>query len=234
MTTTAGEYSGGTPASGATGCAAIIVAGGRGRRLFPGMPPRGKAGVAFHGRSFLAHVHAALRPAVDRVVIVAAAGIPLPDDVGAATVIHDSRPGDGPLAALADGLEWLAAVSATQRVVVAAVDLPRLSPAVPRWLLGRLDDRDAAGAAADWIVPLVDGHPQPLLSALCTRLRPRIDAYLATGRRDPRGLVDYLAGAHPGTVRLVPIAADAAALRPAFDDVDDPDDLERLAGPSPA
>jgi len=214
------------------GCVGIVLAGGHGRRLFPGGHPHGKAGVESAGRSFLACVHDALAAVAERVVVVTGPGMKLPADGGRLTVVHDTRPAAGPLAALADGLEWVGVTAGAERVVVAAVDLPLMTPAVPRWLLGCLAEPGSSGTCPEWVVPVVDGHRQVLLSALRPTLLPQIRAYLATGRRDPRGLVDRLIATAPESVRLVDGGGiDGGDERPlAFFDVDDPEDLRRLDG----
>ena len=69
-----------------------------------------------------------------------------------------------------------------------------------------------------------------LLSAIAPSLLPRIAAYLATGRRDPRGLLAMIDAEAPGLVVRV-TAAELAAVDPAGDavlDVDTPSDLARL------
>lgn len=209
--------------------AGLILAGGRGRRL-AGNAPQGKAGVTTAGRSFLAHVAAALWPVVDEVVVVATADTVLPTDAGPVTVVHDGAPGAGPLAALADGLEWIVAAGRAEAVVVAAVDMPLLTADLPRWLLARLAAADAGGEGPWWIVPWADGHPQVLASALRPALLPSLRAFLATGRRDLRGYLGILQGLVPPRVHVVGAAGgDGPPAPEAFLDVDEPADLDRLA-----
>jgi molybdopterin-guanine dinucleotide biosynthesis protein A len=216
----------------AAGCVGLVLAGGHGHRLFPGGHPHGKAGVEWAGRSFLASVCDALVSVAERVVVVTGPGMVLPPDAAPVTVVHDACPDAGPLAALADGLEWIVSGPGAETVVVTAVDLPLLAPAVLLRLLHELGGDAGPGAGPDWVVPVVDGHRQVLLSALRPRLLPAIRRYLATGRRDPRGLVAELLTASPGAVRLV--AGDgfagAAGERLAFFDVDRPEDLDHLRG----
>ncbi len=212
-----------------TGCVGIVLAGGHGQRLFPGGNPQGKAGVESAGRSFLACVREALAAVAERVIVVTGPGMTLPADGGPLTVVHDTRPAAGPLAALADGLAWVVAGPGAETVVVAAVDLPLITPAVPRWLLRRLAEPGATGACPDWVVPVVDGHRQVLLSALRPTLLPHVRAYLATGRRDPRGLVERLLATDPAVVRLV-AGDEVPAGDGQFFDIDRPEDLRRLDG----
>jgi molybdopterin-guanine dinucleotide biosynthesis protein A len=81
-----------------------------------------------------------------------------------------------------------------------------------------------------WTVPIVHGHRQVLMSVIRVELLPRIEAWLATGRRDLRGLVAELIREDPRSVRAV-TEAELAAVDPervSFVDIDTPDDLERL------
>lgn len=204
----------------------IILAGGASRRM--GLAERGgKAAVVLAGRTLLAHVCAAVRPAVDRLVVVAAADQPVASLPEVDAVIRDSRPGDGPLAGMADALRTAGAD--LDRAFVASCDVPLLRASLVRRLL---DEVDRPGVA--WAVPFVDGHPQVLVSALRPILLDEIEAHLAAGRRDPRGLVDRLATRtedNGTSVRLVP-AADLRDADPglvSFTDIDTPDDLARIA-----
>ena len=210
--------------------AGLILAGGRGRRLAGGAPG-GKAALSVAGRSFLAHVATALRAVVDEVVVVATPDTVLPTDAGALAVVHDRTPGAGPLTALADGVEWIATAARAEAVVVVAVDMPLLTPDLPRWLLERLAEPAAGGERPWWVVPWVDGHPQVLASALRPALLPSLRAFLATGRRDLRGYLAMLQGLTPPRVRVED--ATAGGMPPAveaFLDVDEPADVDRLAG----
>lgn len=203
----------------------IILAGGGSRRM--SLPDAGgKAASVLAGRSLLAHVGHAVRPAVDRLVVVAAPDQPLPAETGIDAVIRDSRPGSGPLAGIADALR--AAGPGFTRAFVASCDVPLLKTAVVRLLLNRVDTPGVA-----WAVPMVAGYPQVLVSAMRATLLPEIEACLATGRRDPRGLLDRLR--LPGSdlhacVELVS-ASELEAIDPrleSFADIDTPDDLARI------
>lgn len=205
----------------------IILAGGASRRM--GLPAgEGKASVLLAGRSLLEHVVLAVRPAVDRLLVVAAPAQEIPRMDGIDDIVRDSRPGAGPLAAIADGLR--AAGPGIDRAVVASCDVPMLVTDVVRLLLDRV-----AAPGVLWAVPWVADHPQVLVSALQTSLLSEIEAHLAEGRRDPRGLIDRLRPAsdqEPGAVRHVMPdelrQADPELM--SFTDIDTPDDLARVAG----
>lgn len=212
-----------------TGAVGIVLAGGRSSRLesLP-LPPGGKAALELGGGSFLARVVAAVAGAVDRVLVVAGPGQPLPPLAPGVEIVRDTTPGAGPLAALRDGLVAAGRATPAPRVAfVTACDVPLLGPAVVRLLVRR-----ALDTGAGWVVPQWDGHPQVLLSVVALDLVAAIEAHLATGRRDLRGLVAAVESRMPARVVRV-AAADLAAVDARGDcacDVDTPDDLERLRG----
>jgi molybdopterin-guanine dinucleotide biosynthesis protein A len=229
----------------------IVLAGGRATRLGAlAAGSGGKASLALGGRTFLEAVLAALEPHVARIVVVAARAAAAAATLAPVSVprrvetIHDTVPDGGPLAALADALRHVTAgriapasarggagSAAAVAAVVVSCDVPLLQPAVVGLLLERL-----RSTAARWVVPHVLGHPQVLVSALDADLLPAIEAHLAAGRRDVRGLLDGLAAADPAAVCRLDAAA-LAVVDPgleSFRDVDTPEDLaaieRRLAG----
>ena len=203
----------------------IVLAGGRARRM-AGAAPEGKAALRFTAaaETFLARICGTLQQELGSVVVVAPGGRPLPPLPRGVELIHDSFPDAGPLAAVRDGLVWAAAAMPPPRVaVLCSCDVPLVKPAVVRLLVARL------GTAA-WVVPRVAGHPQVLLSAMSLALLAPIEAYLASGRRDPRGLLAAVSADHPARVRELD-ERDLAAVDPglvSFRDVDTPQDLEQL------
>ena len=119
-------------------------------------------------------------------------------------------------------------------MVVASCDVPLLAPAVVRLLLDRL-----AASSARWVVPVVSGHPQVLVSAIAPELLGAIERHLAAGRRDLRGLLDELRRADPAAVAVL-TEVEVAVADPdclSLMDVDTPADLEavhhRRIPPSP-
>ncbi|MFM7245745.1 MAG: molybdenum cofactor guanylyltransferase [Planctomycetia bacterium] len=207
------------------GAVGIVLAGGRSSRLGgDALGPGGKAAVEFNGRSLLERVVTAVAPEVDRVVVVAAPGQPLPAVPAGVVIVRDSAPGSGPLAALGDGLRVAAGFAPPPRVAfVATCDVPLLRPAVVRLLVGR-----SLATGAGWVVPEWDGHPQVLLSVVALDLLPAIEVRLAAGGRDLRGLLE---AESPARVERVTAAALAAVDRRGdfATDVDTPEDLARLA-----
>lgn len=239
----------------------IVLAGGRATRLGAlGAIPGGKAAVPLGGRPFLEAVLAAVAPHVERIVVVAghaagrepalnaaesvarlieACGSPPPGDI---ELIHDTVPLGGPLSALADALRHVTSSrdgSSADAAVVVSCDVPLVRTAVVRLLLDRLRGGRGEGARAGrrreqaprWVVPEVFGHPQGLVSALRADLLPAIEAHLAAGRRDVRGLIDALEAADPSAVCRLDAGA-FAAVDPdleSFRDVDTPEDLAGIA-----
>jgi molybdopterin-guanine dinucleotide biosynthesis protein A len=207
--------------------AAIVLAGGAARRMGAGLVgAEGKAGLLLAGRTFLDAVTTAVATSVARVIVVAAPSQPLPRVAVPIEIVRDSTPGAGPLAGIRDGLVHARAVGQPpQAVLVVSCDAPLLAPAVVRLLLDRL-----AGSSARWVVPLVQGHPQVLVSTISPDLLAPIERRLAAGHRDPRGLLDDLRRADPAAVAVV-TAAEMAVADPhglSFMDVDTPADLEAL------
>lgn len=199
----------------------IVVAGGSGTRL----GCTDKARLMLEDRTFLDRVIAAIEGSVDEIVVVAAEGQDLPIDAAAWSVplriVRDSAAGQGPLAALADGLR-AASPSHPKAAIVASCDVPKLTSAVVRLLVEAVGEADDA---CDWVVPHVGGHPQVLVSAMRTTMLPAIETHLASGRRDVRGLLEKVR-----TRRLdEPLLRRADPSLESFRDVDTHDDLRRLS-----
>lgn len=205
---------------------AIVPAGGRSRRLAAAVPAGGKAALDLGGRSLLELVCRALEGEVERVIVVAAAGQPLPPLAAGVEVIRDERPEAGPLVAVHAGLVHARAAHPAARIaVIASCDVPLVRPAVVRLLI---DEVRRPGVC--WAVPLVGGHPQVLVSAVATSLRERLGQAIAAGERSPRAMLAACAAADPQAVRQV-TEADLRAVDPGLDsfaDIDTPADLERL------
>lgn len=130
---------------------AAVLAGGASRRL-----AQDKAWVALaDGRSFVGRAIDVLTELADEVFIVAndprfaSLGVP---------VFADDHPGGGPLGGIATALRR----ASHERVLVAACDLPFMSPDVWRFLLRHAD------ATHDAVIPVVDGRWQ-VLHAVYTR-----------------------------------------------------------------
>lgn len=205
---------------------AIVLAGGRSRRLAGATPAGGKAALELEGESMLGLVCGTLAGAAARVLVVAAAGQTLPPLAAGVEVIRDTRPGAGPLAAIHDGLVHASAVHPAARIaVIASCDVPAVHPAVVRLLIARTRQPGVA-----WAVPLVGGHPQVLVSAMATSLLGRVSDAVAAGLTSPRAVLAAVVASDPKAVHHVS-EAELGAVDPSlasFADVDTPADLARL------
>lgn len=129
--------------------------------------------------------------------------------------VREDPPGAGPLAAFGAGLVALAERGAADRpVLLVAVDLPGITPALLAWLR----DHPAPGA----VVPVVDGRRQPL----CARYPVGVAALVAEARTgggtSMRALLDRLTVTEVGEDAWSPVASSDA-----FADLDEPADLVR-------
>lgn len=209
----------------------IVLAGGASRRMqaAPAVgaarstPPVHKEWLEIGGRTLLARVVDAVARATIRTIVVAAPVRPLPSLAQAVEIVHDSDPGAGPLAALLDGLHAIGPTAAEPFVFVASCDLPLLDTAVVRLLLER-----AAAADADWTVPVIAGHPQVLTAVVRRTLVGPMSEWLASGRRDPRGLLDTLRSSDGLRICMLD-EAEIAVVDPRLDSFRDIDTPETYA-----
>jgi molybdopterin-guanine dinucleotide biosynthesis protein A len=158
--------------------AAIVLCGGLSSRM-----GRAKAWLPWQGRPMLAHVVETVRPLVDEVVVVAAAGQPLP--ATAARVIEDREPALGPLAGIREGLAQIRA----QRAFVCSTDSPYLTPAFVEALLER-----TGPAALE-----VDGFVQVLAAVYPKHAFATAGELIDAGRMRPLALLEAV-----GYERLTP------------------------------
>ena len=143
---------------------AAVLAGGRSRRL-----PQGKAWATLaDGRPFVQRVVDVLAGIADELFIIAndsrfgSLGVP---------VFADDYPDGGPLGGIATALRR----ASTERVLVAACDMPFMSAAVWRFLVERADpDCDA-------VVPVIAGRWQVLHAMYTHAALPTLSAALRSG-----------------------------------------------------
>ena len=217
----------------------IVLAGGGSTRLASvAAPGGGKALLTFQGKTFLEHVVGSVAAETDRTIVVAAAGQMLPALDGV-QIVRDSTPGAGPLAGIRDGLRASVAVEhalpaehaghaaapPARLAFVTSCDVPLLRREVVRLLID-----GAAASDAVWTIPIVHGHGQVLVSVMRVEALPQIETWLATGRRDLRGLCVELARNDPRSVREVTEEA-CKAVDPtleSFHDIDTPEDFQQL------
>ncbi|MEQ3553763.1 molybdenum cofactor guanylyltransferase [Pseudonocardia nematodicida] len=205
--------------------AGIVLAGGRSSRM--GTP---KADLDWHGTPLLTRTVAVLGRAVNGpLVVVRAAGQPLPLLPEGTEVLDDPVPDLGPLPAIGIGL---AAVESLDRssAFVASVDLPLLHPAFAARTLDHLDGHDVA-------LPVAHGHHQPLAAAYRTALAAEIAALTRAGEGRPPSLFARC-DVHRIDERALRADPVLARLDPGLDsllNVNTPDELaDALARPLPA
>lgn len=163
--------------------AAVVLAGGRSSRM-----GRDKALLTLpEGRTALGAVldaAAAVASPVLLAVDTAEHAALLRPAIGDREVrlLLDDQPGSGPLAVLARAMT----VSTAPLLLALAVDMPLLRPELLRLLADRLLAGIERGGLA--VVPRVGGVEQPLCAAYAATLAPRVEAALATGRRDLRAV----------------------------------------------
>jgi molybdopterin-guanine dinucleotide biosynthesis protein A len=216
----------------------IVLAGGASSRMQPGAPPGRRQAAPVRkewldlgGRTLLDRVVDAVAAETSRTIVVTAPSRPLPPLSRTVDIVHDSRPGSGPLAALLDGLDAIDQAAEEPLVFVCSCDVPGVKRGVIRWLIAR-----ATATSADWVVPEIAGHPQVLVSVIRRSIRGLIAAWLAAGRRDLSGLVASLERDKAARIDLVKEQA-LAAVDPGFEsfrDIDTPADLAAIGRQLPS
>ena len=159
-----------------------------------------------------------LAPLASSVVVAARPGQELP--VGDYLRVDDRRPGEGPLAGLAQGLE-AAGGGTSVPVAVAACDYPFAEPALYSALLAA-----APGAAA--VIPRLAGHAHPLAAVWRSDAAAACARCLARGARRVQAALDEV-----GAVELS--VDDAEGFDPfrSLLNVNDPVALERALREAP-
>lgn len=157
----------------------MVLAGGRSTRF-----GTDKLAVDHRGAPLLHHAVGRIAEVCGEVVVVVSPDGEEPSFPAGIAVrtARDAHEGQGPLAGLVAGLE----VVATDRALVAAGDMPDLSPAVLREMLAVADE-----AAVD-AVALSDGgraRPLPCVVTVATA-RANAEVLLRTGERSLRALLD--------------------------------------------
>jgi len=217
--------------------AAIVLAGGAGRRLGKKQPAGGKAACEVAGETLLGRVVAAVAPVIAEIVVVGGEPVPadLRDRFPSLRQLADSQPGAGPLAAIRDGLVNICQSRSTageplpSAVLLAACDLPLLRPSLVRALLDRM--LPAADDPA-WVIPQIGSRPQYLFSVCRPQLFGPLQVFLATGRRDLRGFAAALVEHDADWVVMIPptIWLQIDPVGAAGCDIDTPADLAALTG----
>ncbi|HEV7709776.1 MAG TPA: NTP transferase domain-containing protein [Asanoa sp.] len=190
------------------GFAAVVLAGGSGRR----MGGSDKPSVLVAGRSMRDRVLDALAGADSRVVVGGSGDVP--DGVG---YTRENPPGGGPVAAVAAGL---AAIGRDSRdVAIVAGDLPLLTPGAVSALRDRLSTADGALFVDE------DGRRQLLCGVWRADALRHSIAELARGRTGGLSGASMRALVQP--LDVVEVSWDGAGPPPWFD-CDTEDDLRRV------
>ena len=186
---------------------AVIMAGGDSRRM-----GRDKAGLVLGEQTLLQRVADAMRLVFPQVVVSVRT---LRPEIRLLQVC-DAHADIGPLAGLCAGLDY-ASQNGVQWIFAVATDMPFVRPALIEQLANYRSGVDA-------VVPLVDGHPQPLAAFYSIDALPAVRA-LATGegKRSLRAALERLQVAYVHAADL--IAADPGL--GSFVDLDTPEDLAK-------
>jgi molybdopterin-guanine dinucleotide biosynthesis protein A len=149
---------------------------------------RDKAAVVLGGRALLQRAVDAVSEVADQVILVGAPRRALPAVTSAKPLVtvRDRTEGEGPLAGIVAGLEAAEAPA----VLVVGCDQPFTQPP----LLALLAERARSHAA---VLPLLDGRPQPLCSAVRLEALPSLRAMFEAGERAARVLAEL-----PGALLL--------------------------------
>lgn len=188
-------------------CTGLILAGGDSRRM-----GRDKTRLEIDGQTLLQRAIDVLQGVFPQVLVSVRQRR---DDVAVPQVV-DEIPDAGPLAGLCAGLD----AAKTPWVFAVAADMPFLHPALIRALAKRREGFDA-------VVPVVQGHPQPLAAFYAARTLPALRAVLVgQGKRGLRTALERLdvCLVHEGDIRGVD-----PGLR-GFIDLDTPGDVATALG----
>lgn len=186
-----------------SGATALVLAGGRGRRL-GGVD---KALLPLAGRPMVERVLEVLRPLFEQILFVAAAEEPYAS-FGLPVAI-DRHASAGPLAGLEAGL----AAAKSPRAFAVACDMPSLSGELIRFLA-------ALDTEAQAVVPVAGGRLQPLHAFYQTELAAEAKSALEDG---VRRLEDFLARTRWRRVEEDEFSSVPGALR-SFANVNTPED----------
>lgn len=190
-------------------CLAVIMAGGDSRRM-----GQDKASLVLGEQTLLQQVAEVMQTVFPQIVVSVReprADIALPQ-------VCDAYTDSGPLAGLCAALEY-AENAGLAWIFAVATDMPFVQPALIEFLAARREDSQA-------VVPMHDGHPQPLAAFYSVSALPAIRVLLeGAGRRSLRAALERI------DVRYV----DETALRAtdsgmcSFFDLDTPQDLAAAA-----
>lgn len=188
-------------------CLAVIMAGGDSRRM-----GCDKASLVLGEQTLLQRVADAMHMVFPQRVV----SVRRPRTDVVLPQVCDTHVDAGPLAGLCAGLEH-AAQDGVPWIFAVATDMPFVRPAL-------IEQLAKYRAGVDAVVPLIDGHPQPLAAFYSIEALPVVRA-LATGegKRSLRAVLERLQVAYVHAADL--IAADPGL--DSFIDLDTPEDLAK-------
>lgn len=187
-------------------CLAVIMAGGDSCRM-----GRDKASLVLGEQTLLERVADVMQTVFPRVVV----SVRTPRADVALPQVCDTYADAGPLAGLCAGLEH-AAQTGVPWIFAVATDMPFVRPAL-------IEQLATYRAGVDAVVPLINGHPQPLAAFYSINALPAVRALLdGDGKRSLRAALERLRVAHVHAAELN--AADPGLA--SFVDLDTPEDLE--------
>ncbi|MHB8513375.1 MAG: molybdenum cofactor guanylyltransferase [Actinomycetota bacterium] len=181
--------------------AGLLLTGGRSIRM-----GRDKASIVIGGASLAEHAAAALRAATSKIICVG------PDSGTGLPSIIDR--GEGPLIAFDEGCRWLQDHGHEGPIVALACDMPFVTAEI-------LTSMAAIRHGADAVVPIAKGRLQPLAAIYAPAAFEHASKLIERGSRSMRDLLAHI------RLEVVP-ASTLGANEDAFDDIDTPQDLERV------
>jgi molybdenum cofactor guanylyltransferase len=190
-----------------TGCAAAILCGGRATRL--GGEHKGL--LVVDGRTILDAELGVLRSLFDEILLVA--NDPEPYRRFGLPIVGDRRAGCGPLG----GLHAALGAAGADRLFLCACDMPALSDDAVRLVV-------EGDPAADVVVPVVGGRPEPLHARYAKTCLEAIERALDSGRHKMAGFFLDLRVREIPEASLRAIDPELRFLR----NVNTPEDLEAL------
>ena len=157
----------------------IILIGGLSTRM-----GSDKALLPVEGSTLLQYCINTISQVVDEIVVVNAPNRAAPEIHSDIPLIfgEDRLADEGPLIGMAAGL----ALANNSISIVTAVDMPLIRSQLLELLIKKIDNKH------EWVVPIADGRPQPLCSALSTSSLSIISAKILEGARAPMALADDL------------------------------------------
>ena len=213
--------------------AAIILAGGKAKRLAGKRPLGGKAECIIGGKSLLSIVSGALVPVTRSILVVGGDSLDLSfQEFVPVWHIPDHQPNSGPLAAVLDGLRWIwreHPQPLPQFVILSACDLPAIRSSFVLEMIARFPQEEMC---TQWVIPEVGKRLQYLFSVCRPTILHHLEGFFSSGGRDFRGFVQYLQKYESKSIHVI---SDAiwATIDPnahAGSDIDTPTDLAMYTG----